>query len=101
MCGEWLKFESFLGDMGEAPADMQLDRTDNNKGYEPGNCRWVTSKTNNRNRRNNRHITIDGVSKTVSEWAEEKGIRQNVIGTRLHRGWDERRAVETVSVRVR
>jgi hypothetical protein len=28
-----------------------LDRIDNNKGYYPKNCRWVTSKESNRNKR--------------------------------------------------
>ena len=31
---------------------LQLDRRDNDKGYSPDNCRWVTSAVNNFNRRN-------------------------------------------------
>ena len=31
---------------------LQIDRIDNNKGYFPGNIRWVSSKVNMRNRRN-------------------------------------------------
>ena len=29
---------------------MQIDRIDNNKGYSPENCRWVTASKNIRNR---------------------------------------------------
>lgn len=94
VCEEWRDFRSFMRDMGECPDGLQIDRIDNDKGYEPGNCRWVTCELNNRNRRDNRILTVDGVSKTIAEWAAEKGIRPNVIATRLSRGWDEHRAVE-------
>ena len=35
---------------------LELDRRDNNGNYSPTNCRWVTKKTNCRNRRSNRPI---------------------------------------------
>lgn len=38
--------------MGERPSSKhQIDRIDNEKGYSKENCRWVTAKVNNRNRR--------------------------------------------------
>jgi hypothetical protein len=37
----WLKFSSFLVDMGHAPPSTRLVRIDDSKGFEPGNCRWV------------------------------------------------------------
>ena len=32
-------------------SELELDRTDNNDGYGPLNCRWVTRTVNQRNRR--------------------------------------------------
>lgn len=31
-------------------SNLTIDRRDNDRGYEPGNCRWVTFRENNRNR---------------------------------------------------
>ncbi len=54
VCERWKSFENFLEDMGECPDKLELDRTDNDKGYEPGNCQWVTHNEQMKNRRNRR-----------------------------------------------
>jgi len=46
VCDRWKNnYEAFLEDMGRAPTKKHsIDRINNNQGYEPGNCRWATSK---------------------------------------------------------
>jgi hypothetical protein len=51
VCDRWQKFENFLADMGEAPDGLTLDRIDNERGYEPDNCRWATWHQQALNRR--------------------------------------------------
>jgi hypothetical protein len=96
---KWDNFIDFYNDMKEGYADnLSLDRIDHNGNYEPGNCRWATSKTQNRNRRNNYIITHNNKSKTVAEWAEISGIHYSVITYRIKNGWDIEKAIFTPSI---
>lgn len=72
VCKEWHDANVFMDwaeNNGYKPG-LQIDRIDNEKGYSPENCRWVTAKQNSRNTRRNRNLTINGEKKTVSEWCE-------------------------------
>lgn len=59
-CERWAKFKNFLDDMGLRPEGKSLERIDNNKGYEPGNCRWATPKEQSSNCERNRWVHVDG-----------------------------------------
>lgn len=53
VCDEWIRsFGAFLSDMGRRPTSRHtLDRIDNERGYQPDNCRWATYSMQNRNTR--------------------------------------------------
>lgn len=72
---------------------LTLDRINVYGNYEPNNCRWVTYKKQNINKRNNRYIEYQGQVKTLSEWAEEYNIKIGTLWARLNRGIDIERAL--------
>lgn len=52
VCERWKKFKNFYADMGMRPSEeYTIDRIDNDRGYEPGNCRWATYSEQNSNKR--------------------------------------------------
>jgi hypothetical protein len=100
MCDRWRfgeggksGFECFIADMGPRPEGGTLDRIDNDKGYSPDNCRWVSMKVQGRNRRGNRIVECSKGTMCVSEAAELYGVSYNAVIKRLNSGWDVERAL--------
>lgn len=95
MCDRWFNdFWGFARDMGDPPGPgMSIDRIDNSKGYEPGNCRWVTRKEQQRNTTKNVHICVLGDTRTISEWSEISGICRSTISHRIKSGMSPEDAV--------
>ncbi len=98
VCPEWDMagggFEAFIAHIGRRPdGRFELDRKDNDRGYEPGNVRWVTRRVNAQNRRDNRTLTVNGKTLCLSEWARRAGISVALLSFRLRAGWADADAV--------
>lgn len=95
VCPKWKNFDLFLADVGSRPsARHSLDRIDGALGYEPGNVRWATPIEQNRNRKTSRVLTVAGVTRSVSEWAELREIPYKALYYRVFvAGWDPERAL--------
>ncbi len=52
-------------------------------------------KTQQRNRSDNRLVTFAGVTRTLTEWAELKGMLVGTLWARLGSGWSHGEAINT------
>lgn len=100
VCERWTArgygFDLFLADVGMRPSpELSLDRINNDGDYEPGNVRWATKSTQNRNTRHTRLITWNGRTASLAEWSEITGLPALRIGSRLHRGWSIEKTLST------
>jgi hypothetical protein len=98
VCDRWHNVANFLADMGERPPGKQLDRIDNDKGYEPGNCRRVSWGEQQRNKRTTHLLTFRGKTQCLLDWANEMGINRMTLLKRVQAGWSTEDAL-TRSVR--
>jgi hypothetical protein len=73
--------------------ELSIDRIDNNKGYNPNNCRWTNNIIQARNKRNNHFITFNNETKTLSEWCEITGLKHSTVIYRLKKGWSVKDAL--------
>lgn len=83
VCENWLNdFDRFHDDMIQSyKKGLTLDRVDVNGHYTKENCRWITSKEQCRNKRNN--VIING--KTLAEHAESMNVTYDALWRRLNR----------------
>ena len=89
VCDEWREFEPFYtwsisNGYGKG---LSIDRINVNGNYEPSNCRWATAKQQSRNRRDTVFIEVNGVRKSISDWADALGVKRNTLYWRYSEGW--------------
>lgn len=97
ICERWRSsFANFLADVGPAPgSQFTIERIDNEFGYFPGNVKWATRREQMLNTRRTNRLTLQGVTRTRTEWAGLTGIKERNIKLRLRRGWSVERALTT------
>lgn len=98
VCDEWLGKNGFINFYNWAiengyKDDLTLDRIDVNGNYESDNCRWVDMTTQANNKRNNKLITYDGKTMTLSEWARCLNMPYARLFQRIKHGWSIERTL--------
>lgn len=102
----WHSFEEFRDDMYESykihveifgEKDTSIDRRDNNGHYCKKNCHWITRKEQNRNTRTNHFVEFMGERKPISAWAEQFGMKYELLRRRIGDGWSAERAINQES----
>lgn len=103
VCDEWkdnyTAFRDFMLGLGyddSLPFRSQtLERINVNGNYEPNNCKLVSMKEQNVNRRNNHYVTYKGETKTITEIANEHGLEvENLLNRINYFGYTIEEAVE-------
>lgn len=69
---------------------LQIDRINNDLGYSPENCRWVSCLVNQSNRSNS---IIFPSGETTQEVADRLGLTPNAIRSRLKKGMSMEKAM--------
>lgn len=89
VCERWRhSFENFYEDMGHAwSKGMTVDRKDNDLGYTPTNCRWVTKSEQGKNRRCCIYVDSPWGNLSSVEVAKRLGMSHTGFLYRYKRGW--------------
>ena len=88
VCEEWQEFPNFKKwaiDNGYK-GGLTVDRIDNNKGYEPSNCRLVTIKENINNRDITKKAEYNGKLMLFTDIAKETNIKIKTLYERNRKG---------------
>lgn len=90
-------FECFYEDMGERPTRFHsIDREENNKGYNPSNCRWVKRVVQQNNMRSNIKVKYNGNFVSLSQLSRETGIKRDTLEYRIkEKNWSVQKAIST------
>lgn len=97
VCDEWKKYATFKEWAVNNGYDdsLTIDRIKSNKDYCPENCRWITIKEQQNNKRNNHKLEFNGEIHTINEWSEILNIKREIIKDRLRLGWSADKALTT------
>ncbi|AMW62207.1 HNH homing endonuclease [Bacillus phage Phrodo] len=99
ICDDWLNEDSGStnfckwAESNGYEEGLTLDRIDVDGNYEPSNCTWSTMQEQCFNRRSNVKYTLNGETKTATEWSRLLGGSKDLVGVRIKKGWSVERAI--------
>ena len=103
VCEEWdknfISFRDFMLSIGYDEAlpigEQTIERINVNGNYEPSNCKLITKREQNFNKRCNHKVTYKGVTKTLVEFAEEYNLDVENLYNRINNyGYTIEEAIE-------
>ncbi len=97
ICSDWNSFESFQSWalLHGYDDSLTIDRINNDAGYSPENCRWVTKAIQNRNSRSCTIVEYKGEKHCIKEWCEILNLPYGSVISRHRYGWDAVKMFET------
>lgn len=97
VCPEWDNYEIFRAwALSHGYKDnLTIDRINTYGNYCPENCRWITIRAQQRNKRTNHLITLGNETKCVTEWCEILHLNRHTVFKRLRLGWPAEQALLT------
>lgn len=100
VCDRWREsFLHFIEDMGDRSKEFSIERIDVNGNYESLNCKWIRKGDQGFNRRDSLKYTIEGETLCLSQWAQKFKLSYSMVYSRVERGWDISKALQTPSRR--
>lgn len=102
VCEEWLGKDGFFNFKKWSTSNgwnkgLSLDRIDNNKGYCPDNCRFVTKAEQNYHRRSNIMYEYSGIMMPLGMIAKLEDVKYGLLYTRVRiKGMSVRQALEDI-----
>lgn len=96
----WRQFDAFYSEMGDCPEGLTLERKDNTKPYEPGNCIWATRAQQSLNRSNVTKVVFEGTPMSLKKACSIVGLVYTTVVSRLKRNGGDVEAAMNNTVKV-
>lgn len=87
ICAEWHQWEPFRDwALANGYADnLTIDRINNDCGYSPDNCRWLTRLQQSNNKRTSLYIQFEGEIHSCADWSRILGIPYSNLYSKVSR----------------
>lgn len=85
VCSEWHDFGVFCewANSNGYKVGLTIERKNVDGNYCPENCTWISPAEQAKNKRTTIKYTLNGVTKTQTEWARHLGIASNTLSERV------------------